>query len=333
MRVESLIKDASGAVEGFVAREIESGEELAVRAKVVVNATGPFSDSIRRLDQPEAPPIIAPSQGVHVVLDRSFLPGDSAIMVPHTDDGRVMFAIPWHDVTVVGTTDTPIDAIDLEPTPLAHEVEFIVETANRYLAADAQLSDIRSVFAGIRPLVKAGGGKDTASLSRDHTILIDPTSGLLTVAGGKWTTYRKMAQDIVDHAVTLGDLAPRPCVTEQLPIHGYHCNADRFGGLAHYGSDAPEIEHLDDTGDDAPIHNALTLTPAQVRWACRSEMARTVDDVLARRTRCLLFDARAADEVAPRVAEIMADELQQDTSWQAEQVQSFRQIARRYVPV
>jgi len=300
---------------------------------VIVNATGPFTDAIRRMDHEDAPRIIAPSQGVHIVLDRSFLPGDSAIMVPHTDDGRVMFAIPWHDVAVVGTTDTPIDSVNLEPAPLQEEVEFILDTANRYLDNDASEADIRSVFAGIRPLVKTGEGGDTASLSRDHTILIDPVSGLLTVAGGKWTTYRKMAEDIVDHAMTLGDLEPHQCVTKQLPIHGYHANADRFASLAFYGSDATEVERIADADDSdrAPIHAKLPITSAQIRWACRDEMARTVDDVLARRTRCLLFDARAAMEAAPRVAQVMAEELGRDQAWQARQVEQFQQIARRYV--
>ncbi len=331
-RVESFIKNSSGVVDGVIARDLESGNDLEIRGRVVVNATGAFADAIRSMDHDGAPRIIAPSQGVHIVLDRSFLPGDSAIMVPHTGDGRVMFAIPWHDVAVVGTTDTPVESVDLEPTPLPEEVEFILETANRYLNNDACASDIRSVFTGIRPLVKMGDGGDTASLSRDHTILIDPVSGLLTIAGGKWTTYRKMAQDIVDHAMTLGDLEPRQCVTSQLPIHGYHRNADRFGPLAFYGSDAAEIDRIAevDESDHAPLHRGLPITDAQVRWACRGEMARTVDDVLARRTRCLLFDSQAAVEVAPRIAQIMAEELCCDDGWQREQILAFEQIAERY---
>jgi glycerol-3-phosphate dehydrogenase len=331
--VVRLLKDEAGAVDGVVARDLEHDEELELRGRVVVNATGPFADGVRRLDKPDAAPIIAPSQGVHVVLDRSFLPGDSAIMVPHTDDGRVMFAIPWHDVALVGTTDTPVDDVELEPRAQPDEVAFLLETANRYLARPAAASDIRAVFTGIRPLVKMGDGEDTAALSREHTILVDPDSGLLTVAGGKWTTYRKMAEDVVDHAIMLGDLESRECVTKQFPIHGYHRNAERFGRLAYYGSDATEIEQLFDAqpGAGDPLHPRLPITPAEVRWAARREMARTVDDVLARRTRCLLFDTRATIEVAPAVAALLASELGRDGSWVQAQVDEFTAIATRYL--
>ncbi|MEM8781503.1 MAG: glycerol-3-phosphate dehydrogenase/oxidase [Planctomycetota bacterium] len=331
--VVGLLKHDDGTVRGVAVRDQETGEVFDVLGKAVINATGPFADGVRRLDHPDAPPIIAPSQGVHVVLDRSFLPGDAAIMVPHTDDGRVMFAIPWHDVAVVGTTDTPIDAVDLEPKPLPDEVSFILETANRYLAKTATPADLRSVFVGIRPLVKAGDGENTAALSRDHTVLIDPNSGLITIGGGKWTTYRRMAEDVIDQAATLADLPPRPCVTKDLPVHGADPDAERFGPLAFYGSDAAELErlHADHPQLAEPLHPKLPITGAQVRWACRREMARTVDDVLARRTRCLLFDAQAAIQAAPRVAERMADELNHDAAWAADQAESFRKIAAGYV--
>lgn len=328
-----LLKDDAGVVTGVACLDRESGDVLSIPGRVVVNATGPFADAVRRLDRPDAPPIIAPSQGVHIVLDKSFLPGDSAIMVPHTDDGRVMFAIPWHHVAVVGTTDTPVESIDLEPRPLESEIAFILETANRYLARPAGPAHVRSVFAGIRPLVKAGDAGSTAALSRDHTIFIDPVSGLLTVAGGKWTTYRKMAEDVVDQAITLAGLEPRECVTRQLPIHGYHRNADRFGRLAHYGSDATEVERIAQSQPElaAPIHRGLPLIGAEVAWACRREMARTLDDVLSRRTRSLLFDARASVEAAPRVAEIMAAELGRDRAWAHAEVEAFAQLAKSYV--
>jgi glycerol-3-phosphate dehydrogenase len=267
------------------------------------------------------------------VLDRSFIPRDAAIMVPHTDDGRIMFAIPWHDVAVVGTTDTPIEHAVLEPRPFREEIEFILETANRYLARPAGPSDIRSVFAGIRPLVRSGSHDNTAALSRDHTILIDPVSGLLTVAGGKWTTYRKMAEDVVDHAITLGNLEHRECTTRRLPIHGYHKQAQRFGGLSFYGSDAVEIEALAKAEPSMamPVHPRLTLTGAQVQWACRREMARTVDDVLARRSRSILFDARASIEAAPRIAEIMRAELARDQAWADRQAAEYAAIAAAYL--
>ncbi|MEO1129103.1 MAG: glycerol-3-phosphate dehydrogenase/oxidase [Planctomycetota bacterium] len=330
--VTGLLKDADGAIEGVQVHDLESDGRVDVRGRAVINATGPFTDGVRTLDAADAQPIIAPSQGVHIVLDRSFLPGDSAIMVPHTDDGRVMFAIPWHDVAVIGTTDTPIESVSLEPRAMEDEVEFILQNANRYLSRPVTTDDIRSVFVGIRPLVKAGGAESTAALSRDHTILIDPISGLMTVAGGKWTTYRKMAEDAVDQAMMLGDLEHRDCVTRRLSIHGAHENAERFGRLAFYGSDAPKIRALEADDDIAAtvVHPRLPLTVAEVRWACRREMARTVDDMLARRSRCLLFDAAAAIEAAPRVAEIMASELDRDGAWQQREIEQFRQIAQGY---
>jgi glycerol-3-phosphate dehydrogenase len=331
--VVNLQKDESGEITGVVANDAETGDEFEVNGRVFINATGPFADGVRRMDKPDAPPIIAPSQGIHIVLDRSFLPGDSAIMVPSTDDGRVMFAIPWHDVAVVGTTDGPVKSVDLEPLPRNDEVEFILETANRYLEHDSTEHDIKSVFAGIRPLVKIGESKNTAALSRDHTILIDPDSGLMTIAGGKWTTYRKMAQDAIDQAMVLGDLELRECKTERLPIHGYHPSPERFGRFAFYGSDAPDIEQLINQNAKLgePVHPKLSLTRAEVRWACRNEMARTVDDILARRSRSLLFDARAAKDAAPLVAELMAAELGHDDTWIAAQVKAFTEIASGYI--
>ena len=330
-RVSGLIKDADGIVTGVTITDLETGLGIDVAGKVVVNATGPQADTVRRLDQPDAESIVTPSQGVHIVLDRSFIPRDSAIMVPHTDDGRVMFAIPWYDVAVIGTTDTPIDDISLEPVPLDHEIDFILDTANRYLSRPATRADIKSVFAGIRPLVKASGDS-TAALSRDHTILIDPDSGMMTVVGGKWTTYRKMAEDVVDQASVLAELPTTACGTETLPIHGHLENAESLGRLAFYGSDAEPIRALMDTGDvwSEPVHPNLELTRAEVAWACRNEMARTVDDVLARRSRALLFDAVSASESAEAVAEIMADELGRNPTWVRDQIAEFRQLAQQY---
>lgn len=329
-----LLKDDAGAIEGVVARDEESGRSLELRANVVVNATGPFVDAVRRMDHPDAVPIIAPSQGVHVVLDSSFLPGEAAIMVPHTSDDRVMFAIPWHHVAVVGTTDTAIDKVDVEPRAHDDEIDFILETANRYLSRPAERSDALSVYAGIRPLVRPQGDQEsTAALSREHSILIDPDSGLVSVAGGKWTTYRRMAEDVVDQAAMLGGLEPRACTTKHLSIHGHHPNVERFGRMAYYGSDALLIERLaaDDATMSDAIHARLPLTRGEVAWACRAEMARTVDDVLARRSRSLLFDARAAKEAAPLVAQIMQAELRRTDAWAAEQVAAFQSLADGYI--
>jgi len=330
--VTALTRDADGFLDGVVARDLESGRELRVGAKVVINAAGPFCDAVRRLAQPEAKPMIAPSQGIHLVFDGSFLPGGSAIMVPHTSDGRVMFAIPWHGHTVVGTTDTPIEQATLEPRPFEEEIEFVLETAGRYLRKPITRADVLSVFTGIRPLVRSGDAANTSALSRDHTIHIDG-SGLLTVTGGKWTTYRNMAEDCVNQASTLARLPEKPCPTRNLNIHGYHRQAEKFGALSVYGADALLIQDLvrAEPALGEPLHPALPCCGAEVVWAARVEMARTVEDVLARRTRALFLNARAAIAMAPGVAELLARELGRDQAWRDSEVEAFREVAAGYV--
>lgn len=329
-RVEALLRNDSDFVDGVLAVDTESGQRHEWRAKVVLNCTGPFADTIRRFDNPEAPPMISPSTGVHIVLSKEFLPKGNAIMVPHTTDGRVLFAIPWHHCVVVGTTDNPVEEIDLEPRPTREEVDFILENARRYLEKPPALTDVLSVFSGIRPLVKAGGGDNTAALSRDHTISVSK-SGLVTMAGGKWTTYRHMAEDLINTAETLGGLDGRRCITKHLNIHGYHQHADQFGELAHYGSDAVEVRRLlGQNGNEAKVHPSLALSRGEVRWAARHEMARTVDDVLSRRSRSLLFHAKAASEAAPVVAEILAEELKRSAEWAQDQIESFQNMAKHY---
>ena len=329
-RVTGLTKDAEGVVNGVVAVESESGDEITVQARVVINATGAFTDDIRRQADASIKPMISPSQGVHLVFDRAFLPGDTAIMVPHTSDGRVMFAIPWHNHTLVGTTDTPIPGPVLEPIAQEQEIEFILKTAALYLAKAPTRDDVLSVFAGIRPLVKSGDGGNTAALSRDHTIHID-NSGLLTITGGKWTTYRHMAEDCVNQAAMLARLPDVDCVTKHLNVHGFHPQASKFGELGVYGSDALAIQELisQDPRNAEQLHAKLPYTAAEVIWAVREEMARTVDDVLARRTRALFLNARAAREMAPAVARIMARELGRDEAWQTAQLKAFDAHFRR----
>ena len=331
-RVTALTKSSAGFLDGAVCENLETGKQYRVSAKVILNATGPFSDSVRRLDDPQAAAMLAPSQGIHLVLDGSFLPGDSAIMVPRTSDGRVLFAIPWHGAALVGTTDTPISEVSLEPVPLPEEVDFLLETAGQYLRKAPTRDNVLSVFAGIRPLVKAGEGKNTAALSRDHNIHIS-SSGLLSVTGGKWTTYRRMAEDCVDQASMLAGLETRPCVTQQLNIHGYHRSAAKFGDLKLYGADAPAVADLlrAEPALEAKLHPALTARAGEVVWAARSEMARTVDDFLARRTRSLVLNARAAIAAAPRVAALLAKELGRGQPWQTAQVEAFSRIAENYV--
>jgi len=331
VQVTSLTKDSEGFVQGVEARDQETGDAVRAAAKVVINATGPFCDNIRRLSDPTVSRMIAPSQGVHLVFDRSFLPGKSAIMVPHTRDGRVMFAIPWKNHTVVGTTDTPIEDISLEPTPLPEEIDFILETAGQYLHKAPERGDVLSVFVGIRPLVKSGNAENTAALSRDHTIHID-NSGLLSIAGGKWTTYRRMAEDCITQAATLARLPETPSPTLHLNIHGFRQHAGKFENLEAYGSDDIAIHGLirENPALGEPLHPALPYCGAEAVWATRNEMARSVEDVLARRTRALFLNSRAACEMAPKVAALMAKELQKDENWQASQVNAFRKLAKSY---
>lgn len=332
-RVTDLAKDDDGFTSGLTFSDEETGAAHSIAARSVINATGPFCDELRQADEPGAAPMISPSQGVHIVLPREFLPGDTAIMVPHTRDGRVMFAIPWHDHALVGTTDTPIPAVSLEPTPLDHEVDFIIETASNYLAKPPTRADVLSVFTGIRPLVKAGEESNTATLSRDHTIHIS-SSGLLTIAGGKWTTYRKMAEDAVDHAIVLARLDERPCITRDLHIHGFHRHSEDFGSLAIYGADANAIRELirEQPALAEPLHDTLPILAAQVVWAARHELARTVEDVLARRTRALFLNSTAALAMAPAVAQLLAQELGHDAAWQQAQLASFATVAAHFSP-
>jgi glycerol-3-phosphate dehydrogenase len=330
--VKQITKDSDGYVNGVVAQESESGTELIVKAKCVINATGAFTDNVRRLAEPEIKPMIAPSQGIHLVFERSIMPGDSAIMVPHTSDGRVMFAIPWHQHVLVGTTDTPIEEAQLDPVPMEHEIEFILDTARQYLSHAPSRKDVLSVFVGIRPLVKAQGAANTAGLSRDHTIHIDQ-SGLLSICGGKWTTYRHMAEDCVDHAITLARLDERVCLTKNLKIHGHHSDGNALGHLASYGSDGFRIQELIAKNKKLAdkLHPALPYCGAEVIWAVHEEMARTVEDFLARRVRALFLNAKAAVEMAPTVAEIMAIELNRPNSWKNEQLRQFQSLAEQYI--
>jgi len=329
--VKGLLK-SKGMVQGVSALDTLGDREYEIRARAVVNATGVFTDEILRMDDANAPPIIAPSQGVHLVLDQSFLPGKHAIMVPHTDDGRVLFAVPWHERVLVGTTDTAVERPKLEPIALEEEINFVLEHAAKYLTKDPARSDVLSAFAGLRPLVRSADKKSTAALSRDHTVLVSQ-SGLVTIAGGKWTIYRKMAEDAVDQATAVACLERRPSITSNLRIHGWVNAGAESDPLQFYGSDAAHIRSIAQSDDDLhqPVHPRLPCMKAEVVWAARHEMACSVEDVLARRTRALLLDARASIEAADDVAELLAAELKKDSAWIAEQVEGYRKLARNYV--
>ncbi len=318
-------------IAGVRLRDAETRDEWEAKAAVVINATGVFADEVRRLDDPAAAGMLAPSQGAHIVLNRSFLPGETAVMVPKTDDGRVLFAIPWHGVVLVGTTDVAVSAATPEPRPLAEELAYLLDHAGRYLTRRPDAADVLSTFAGLRPLVSDGKAGATSKLSRDHVIVVSP-AGLVTVTGGKWTTYRKMAEDAIDRAATVAGLDRRPCVTADLPVHGHGAD-DSDAQLGIYGSDAGPLRELiaSDPSFAEPLHPRLPVQVGQVAWAVRHESARTVEDVLARRTRCLLLDARAAVEAAPEVAAIMANELGRDDDWRRDQVAAFESVASGYI--
>jgi glycerol-3-phosphate dehydrogenase len=313
------------------ARDMLTGAEFSMQARSVINATGPFCDAIRKLADPDVRPMVAPSQGIHLVVDRSFLAGENAIMIPRTSDGRVMFAIPWQGYTLLGTTDTPIPAITEEPRALESEIGFVLQTAGAYLQRSPSREDVLSVFAGIRPLIRSDESKATAALARDHRIEVAP-SGLITITGGKWTTYRHMAELAVDKGVEVSGLDKRRCVTAGMRLHVYHPGAEEFGTLQRYGSDAPAVRNLAASSErlQAKLHPDLPYIAAEVVWSIRMEMAQTVEDVLARRLRALFLNAEASVEIASAVAGLMAEEL----GWSSDETESdiarFLAVARQY---
>ena len=333
MKVTDLIKDERGLVCGVTACDQIDGKTHRIMAKSVVNAAGIFVDNIRRMDKPEARKLIAPSQGVHLILDKSFDPGETAVMVPHTDDGRVIFMVPWHDRVIVGTTDTPIDTPVMEPKALEEEVAFLLEHAGRYLSKTPTRDDVLSIFTGIRPLISGDDDSEkTKSLSRDHHLTISP-NGLITIAGGKWTTYRKMGEDTIDKAAQLGGLTERASQTLELKLHGWCVGSDLKDPLHVYGSYAGEVRELANEFPDlaGPLHPSLPYLGIEVVWAVRNEWALTVADVLSRRTRSLLLGAKASLDIAPKVAEIMAAELGRDEAWVADQVAQYKALTESYM--
>lgn len=332
-KVTGLEKNDQDKITGVAATDMESGTPYHFRSKVVINATGVFVDVLLQMDNPGKTAMVRPSQGVHLVVDRSFMPAPDALMIPKTDDGRVLFFVPWHDKLVVGTTDTPIDRQSLEPVALESEVDFIISTAARYLIKAPGRKDVLSVFAGLRPLAApADGSSKTKEISRSHKLIVS-ASGLVTITGGKWTTYRKMGEDAVDKAIGAGNLEPRKCLTKNLPIHGSIQGSDWDDHLYVYGSDRKALLALaaENTEWGKKLHPRYDYLQAEVIWAVRNEMARTVEDVLARRTRLLFLDARAAMEAAPVVARLMAGELEKDGQWQADQVLLFNAVAANYL--
>ncbi len=328
-----LVKNSDSLVSGVTLFDHIHKKEYFVQAKSVINATGVFADSILQMDSPGAPPQIKPSQGVHIVLDNSFLKGNDAIMIPKTSDGRVLFAVPWKNRVVVGTTDTELENISLEPRAMEDEVQFILETAAEYLVKKPERSDVLSVFAGLRPLAapeKEGGA--TKEISRGHKIIVS-LSGLVTVTGGKWTTYRKMAQDAVDKATMVAGLEEEQCKTESLSIHGYLQQYDESDPFSMYGADALQIQEMitQNPSLGEPLCEAFSFCAAEVLWICQNEMVCTLEDLLARRFRALLLDARGSVTLSEKVAPIMAESLGHDRDWATQQLQEYVQLAEGYV--
>lgn len=330
-KAEAFLKH-NQKITGVEVTDTLTGKKYEVRCKVVINATGVFSDSVQQLDDPEKKTSITPSQGIHIVLDKEFLPGDAAIMIPNTDDGRVLFAVPWHHKIIVGTTDTLVNTISEEPAALEEEINFILQHAARYLTKDPSKSDIKSIFAGLRPLVKTTA-KKTAEISRDHSVLVSE-SGLISVLGGKWTTYRKMAEDVVNTAAIHARLSFTECITKDISIHGSKNGTDFSTPGYYYGSDMPMLQQLihENSSLSDTLHLRLPYTAADIVWAVRNEYCMTVEDALARRTRALLLDAAAAIEMAPAVAQLMAREMKLDEQWQQEQIGQFSALAQQYLP-
>ncbi|MCK0130036.1 glycerol-3-phosphate dehydrogenase/oxidase [Flavobacteriaceae bacterium F08102] len=331
-KVTGLRKGLDGKVNGVEVIDCETRQSYQLKGTVVINATGVFTDEILQMDNVNAKPMVRPSQGIHLVVDRCFLPGDDAVMIPHTSDGRILFLVPWHDKVIIGTTDTLLDSHSIEPKPLDKEVEFILNTANLYLSRPLKKTDVLSVYAGLRPLAAPKNpSAKTKEISRSHKVIVS-ASNLITITGGKWTTYRRMAQDTLNKAILVGKLPAVKCVTKSLAIHGATPTVDRKNHLYIYGTDVVGIEQLIGSQPwlGEKIHPQLPFLKAEVVWAVKFEMARTVEDVLARRVRMLFLNAKAASESAPFVAKILGDELGKGEAWQAEQLDQFRALAAQY---
>lgn len=334
-KVVNLLKDEKNQIIGVQVQDQESGIKYDIKGSAVINATGVFTNAIMKLNDNVYKKYIVPSQGIHLVLDKSFLPGENALMIPKTKDGRVLFAVPWHNRIVVGTTDTLIKKQSLEPIALESEIQFVLETAQRFLAKKPTRADVLSVFAGLRPLAAPKEeGKSTKEVSRSHKIIVSET-GLITVTGGKWTTYRKIAEDIIDKAIKTGKLEKKVCATEHLSIHGNQptTSFDRETHLYIYGTDIPRIVKLQESKPELKekLHPNHEFTMAEIVWAIRYEMARTVDDILARRVRLLFLDARAAIEVSEKTARLLAKELGHDEVWITSEIANFKQIAKGFL--
>ena len=331
MKVTGLLKNAAGNIEGATVEDREQSTSYKIKAKAVVNATGVFVDDILGMDNTAAPKSICVSQGVHVVLDKKFFPSQHALMIPRTSDGRVLFAVPWHNKVVLGTTDTPVEKASLEPKALEAEINFILDTASAYLTQKPGRSDVLSVFAGLRPLAAPKQGEQkTKEISRSHKIIVSP-SNLFTILGGKWTTFRKMGEDMVNKIENHLNWQRSTPATPHLRIHGHTSNVNFNDPLYFYGSDAPRIMQSMNGTAGQWLSESLKIHKMQVKWAVEYEMARSVEDVLSRRTRALLLDAEESVRICLEVANIMAPLLGKDGDWVFEQVKMYTHVAQQYI--
>jgi len=327
--VTGLLKK-NGKINGVIAHDLINNEDYRLHAKVVINATGIFSDSICQMDDPNSPKMIKPSQGVHLVFSKDVLGGDHAVIIPKTTDKRVLFLIPWHNHVLVGTTDTEVNKAVYEPIPLDSEIDFLIETASRYLKKQLVREDILSVFTGLRPLVSKAE-KPTSKISREHVIR-QSKSNLITIIGGKWTTYRKMAEDVIDKAIEVASLKFYPSDTVNLKLYGYSEEINPMDILNVYGSEKEKITQIIRENPELgnKLHPDLPYLAAEVIWACREEMAETLEDILARRTRALFLNAKAATEASKTVVNLMAAEKAKDETWKKNQLESIKNIFKNY---
>ena len=331
--VNDIIKNSNGKVSGIAAIDNITGKEYNISASVVINATGVWVDNILKMDYPGNKQLVRPSQGVHLILDKKFLPGGYALMIPKTDDGRVLFAVPWHDYIIVGTTDTPLNYAPEEPLPLKEEVEFILRTAGKYLKLPPKRSDVLSVFAGLRPLAtpKEHTSK-TKEISRSHKILVSK-SNLITITGGKWTTYRKMAMDVVNRAEIIAGFPKVESQTKHFPIGRITSGTPEDDFLSIYGSRRENIIELVNQNPalNVRLHPAFSYIKAEVVWLCRTEMVEKLEDLMARRLRMLFLNAYASIEIAPEVAGIAAIELGWTKLKMEDEIKSFIDLAQKYI--
>ena len=331
VKLTGFIKEKNKITQAIVYDTV-SNQEFILNGKAFVNATGVFSETVAGMDDPQEKLALIPSRGIHIVIDQAFFEGTQALIIPETNDGRVLFAVPWENKVVVGTTDTKVDQVLLEPVATDEEIEFLLNHFNKYCKRKLMRSDIKSVFAGLRPLVKSESFQKTSMISREHAIIVSK-AGLISVIGGKWTTYRKMAQDVVNNAIFVSKLPKTECLTQNLPIGNWGWPIGRNNPLHVYGSNKTRINKLlkENPAWSDKIHPSFPHIKAEIIWFIRNEMALTVEDILARRTRILFLDANAAIQAAQSVADVMCVELHKDEAWKESQINSFCTLAQEYL--